>query len=331
MENRIKFIKGKQKEFLQDVQNKSGLSTDELAKIAEVVPRSYRDWKREKLCMTASCALKLTSKYKIELPETIENMEIRWKRYKSEIGRKGGIICFKKHGNPATIRGRRKAGSKTLLLLRQRGIIPWAKKYQLPLNFTQELAELVGIALGDGGITISQFCITLNSEKDKDYVHFVSELGKTLFGDKPKIYKRKTCNAFTLCYNGGFLVKYLVKIGLKVGNKVRQQVDVPDWIKETKNYRIACLRGLMDTDGGIFLHKYKVNGKQYIYKKICFTNRSLPLLIFVRNVLEELCFTPKLITKVENKKVWLYNEQEVKNYIKVVGSHNERLLRQMSI
>jgi len=87
----------------------------------------------------------------------------------------------------------------------------------------------------------------------------------------------------------------------------------------------------MDTDGGIFIHKYKVNKKQYSYKKICFTNRSLPLLIFVKETLEELGFTPKLITKVENKKVWLYNEQEVKNYMRIVGSHNERLLRQLAI
>jgi intein/homing endonuclease len=127
--------------------------------------------------------------------------------------------------------------------------------------------------------------------------------------------------------NGINLVNYLVKIGLRVGNKVKQQVDVPDWIKKSKEFRIACVRGLMDTDGGVFLHKYKVNGKVYAYKKICFTNRSVPLLIFVNDVLKEIGLTPKMITKVENKKVWLYNKQEVEQYLNLVGSHNSRLLK----
>lgn len=87
------------------------------------------------------------------------------------------------------------------------------------------------------------------------------------------------------------------------------------------------MRGLMDTDGGVFLHRYKVNGKGYAYKKISFSNRSVPLLFFVANTLHELGFTPKIIDKIENKKVWLYNEQEVKRYLQIVGTHNARLLK----
>lgn len=331
MEKRIKFLLGGQKDFLLRVQAESKLHPDELAKLAGIVPRSYRDWKREKLCVTLKAAQKFSEKFCISLPEETEVMYKRWREYKRMVSQKGGIACFRKYGNPATPEGRRKGGSKTFSILRQKGIIPQLKKYRLPKNYTKHLAELVGISLGDGGITNGQFCVTLNSIKDKDYVAFVSALGENLFGEKPKIHKRKNCNAFALYYNGEFLVRYLVRIGLKVGNKVRQQVDVPEWVKKSKDFRIACLRGLMDTDGGLFWHKYKVNGKRYAYKKICFTNRSLPLLFFVRNVLRELSLTPKMITKVENKKVWLYNEQEVVRYMQIVGSHNERLLKQINV
>lgn len=331
MEKRIKFLNGKQKEFLLNIQNKSGLSTDELAKIAGVVPRSYRDWKREKLCMRLKAARDFSSRFNVQLPEQVDEMESRWKKFKSEKGKIGGFACLKKYGNPATAEGRKKGGSRTLSILRERGVIPRRKIYSLPKRYSKELAEFTGAILGDGGLTPSQLQITLNSLKDSEYAFFLKRVGGKLFGEEPKLLKRKNQNAVCLYYNGELLSKYLVKIGLKVGNKIKLQVDVPSWIKSKKNYRVACLRGLMDTDGGIFIHKYKVNQKQYCYKKICFTNRSVPLLYFVKKTLEELSFTPKLITKVENKKVWLYNEQEVKNYMRRVGSHNERLLRQLAI
>jgi len=170
--------------------------------------------------------------------------------------------------------------------------------------------------LGDGELAPIQATITLNSRADLKYSKFVADLGKRLLGERPRIYKRKDYNALILYYNGRFLVNFLVKIGLKIGNKVRQQIDAPAWIKNFLPYKIACLRGIMDTDGEIFLHKYKVNDKKYFYRKVCFVNRSIPLLNFVKNTLKELGFNPKLINNVANKRVWLYNSVEVANYLK---------------
>lgn len=324
MKKRIKFLKGKQRGFLLDVQNKSGLSTDELAKIAGIVPRSFRDWKREKLCMTVSAAEKFISRFNVDLPENIKIMQLRWIEFKREISKKGGISTFKKYGGPGTLEGRIKGGKKAIRILREKGIVPPIKVFKQPQK-NELFAEFIGILLGDGGITKEQVVITLNSEMDKDYVDFVMDVENRLFGEKPKSFFRKNCKAIAIYLNGVGLVNLLIGCGMKIGNKVKQQVDVPDWIKKTQIFRIACLRGLMDTDGGVFIHKYKVNGKLYQYKKICFTNRSVPLLIFVKGVLEELGFTPKIITKVENKKVWLYNSEEVRQYLKVVGSSNKRL------
>ena len=128
-------------------------------------------------------------------------------------------------------------------------------------------------------------------------------------------------------YGGGLQsIAYFQKLGLRIGNKVKQQVDVPEWIKQNKSYTKECLRGLIETDGGIFKHRYVVNEKEYTYTKLCFSNRSVPLLRFVLTALESLGLTPKLIDKVENKKVWLYNQTEVKKYIQEVGIHNPRML-----
>lgn len=331
MEKRIKFLNGEQREFLLRVKNVSCLNVDELAKVAHITPRSFRDWKREKFSIPLDVALEFSSRYGIEFSEPISDLEVRWKKYKSEIGRRGGMEYFRKYGRPSTLEGMRKGGAKTLSILRQKGIVPQVKIYDLPKNYSEELAEFVGILLGDGSIQKSQLQITLNSKKDEAYSRYVSNLGKTLFGELPKLTFKKKQNAINIFFNGEFLINYLIRIGLYVGNKVKLQVDVPDWIKLSRKYRIVCLRGLMDTDGGVFIHKYKVDGKLYKYRKICFSNRSLPLLYFVRDVLRELGFTPKVRTKVANEKVWLYNEQEVDKYRKKVGSHNERLLKQYGI
>ncbi len=327
MEIRIKFLPEQQKKFIEDAYLKSNLSTRELAQIVGVHPRSFRDWRREKLTMTLRAAELFSSKFSVVLEEDKKLLINRWKKSKQDASRIGGIALFKKHGSPGTEEGRRKGGIKSIANLRRNGIIPSVKIYNVPDNFNEDLAEYVGIMLGDGGITSSQCTITLNSYADRDYISFVSDFTYKLFGEKPKMFKKKDCNAITLYYSGSALVKYLCSIGLRIGNKVKQQVDVPDWIKTSRPYRIACLRGLMDTDGGVFIHKYTVNGKQYKYKKICFSNRSIPLLLFVMKALGELGFNPKIIDKVENKKVWLYNESEVNRYLATIGSHNLRLLK----
>lgn len=323
---RISFISGEQKKFINMVYKISGLSTNQLSILIKVHSRTLRDWRREKLTMSLLAAEIFCKKFNLNLPEDKNIMIERWRQNRKEANRIGGIARFKKHGSPATLEGRRKGGIKAVANLRKNGITPVYKIYNYP-TFSDYLAEYSGIMLGDGGITSGQCTVTLNYEADRDYIDFVVGLSKKLFGEAPKMIKRKDSKACVIYYNGVSLVRYLVSIDLKVGNKVKQQVDVPDWVKINNKFRIACLRGLMDTDGGVFLHKYKANGRIYAYKKISFSNRSMPLLFFVKQTLEELGFTPKLIDNVVNKKVWLYNTNQVKKYLDLVGTHNTRLLK----
>jgi hypothetical protein len=69
MKIRIKFLPGKQKEFLLEVARRSNLSMDKLAKLAGIVPRSYRDWRRERLNITLEAAEVFCSKFGVSLPE----------------------------------------------------------------------------------------------------------------------------------------------------------------------------------------------------------------------------------------------------------------------
>jgi len=327
METHFKFRDGEQRQFLLEIASKSELSTEHLAKIVGFSARSYRDWIKEKYAIAASAAKFLSESFSILLPEKENILTERWKNMKSQASKVGGFAHFRMYGSPATLEGRRKGGSKALKILRARGIIPSAKSFNFPEGFNNELAEFVGIVLGDGGVTKWQCTITLNRVADNDYVNFVSLLIKELFGEFPRVYEDKNSLAVDLCINGVSLLTYLKSIGIDKGDKVKRQVGVPEWISTKTEYKNACLRGLMDTDGGVFAHQYKVNGKEYIYNKICFTNQSVPLLMFAKGVLEDLGMHPKLTDyRGGSKKIWLYNQNEVDKYLRVVGSSNTRLL-----
>lgn len=320
---RLEFPKGEQRKFLEKIFDKSGLGIQSLAKTVNVSPRTLRDWKREKFNISEDATDKFCNFFDITPPNDEKRLICNWLKTKAGISRKGAIARFNKYGNLGTPEGRRKGGSKTLQILRERGVIPLCKYWVLPKNKSVDLAEFVGIMLGDGGITKEQATVTLNSEADKQYIEYVISLGRKLFRNKPAIVKKKDCKATDLRYSGIRLVNFLISIGLKRGNKVKQQVDVPDWVQKSNPYKIACLKGLMDTDGCVVVSTHKVGLKRYVYYNPCFANRSRPLLNFVADTLREQGLHPS----VAGERIWLYNKAEIRAYFDLIGSSNARLLK----
>lgn len=320
---RLVFKKGDQKNFIEQVKKRSGLDWPALAKIAGVSGRTLRDWKREKFLASYEALLQLNKTLGIKLPKILEIRKEYWSIPKA--ARKGGLARAKIYGSPGTPEGRRKGGLTSQKLRRNN---PEKYKFRKKITYprpSHKLAEAFGIILGDGGITINQVFISLNAIADRVYADFVKNLFSGLFCIEVKEYKRKVSNnTLILGMSSVNLVEFLIKRGLFIGDKVRKQVGVPTWIIKNPGYRKGCLRGLMDTDGGVFKHKYTVNDRNYIYKKICFSNRSIPLLYFVRDELKNLGLNPKIQDK---KQVWVYNKEGVRKYLKFVGSHNPRLLK----
>ena len=79
----------------------------------------------------------------------------------------------------------------------------------------------------------------------------------------------------------------------------------------------------MDTDGSLYLHKYNSNGRNYRYRKLCFSNCSRPLLYFALNVLKKLKYKAYLC----GNNVSIYSISEVKRYFLEIGSHNSKHLK----
>lgn len=326
MENRYKLPKSIQRQYFQTIEKRSGLTQDQLASIFHIVPRSYRDWRRGKFAIPQHVIKYAKQHFHVSFPISKITALKKWKNAKFVASQRGGVAVSAKYGGPGTPEGRSKGGKRGIQVLRERGLIPEAKPFIPPDTYSADLAEFVGILLGDGHIDKTQWTITLNMIKDKSYANFVTKLITSLFHFHPSRIIRKNYHAIIISGSGIRSIQYFLQIGLKIGNKVKQQVGVPNWITQNKTYRIACLRGLTDTDGGVFRHAYTVNGKQYAYNKLAFINRSMPLLHFAYDVLTQSGLHPKMIDKVANKRVWLYNQSEVNRYLQIIGTHNPRLL-----
>lgn len=321
---RVLFNKGEQKKFINKILSK--ISIREAAKLCNLSERTIRDWRREKFLIESGALRKLCGKTGIRFPSNIKTKKDYWYvGYGSSIG---GSVVWKKYGriggNPEYRKKKWHEWWEREGKYKKHPIIGVAKFIKKP-QFSKELAELVGIILGDGCISRYQVAITLHSGDDKDYSSFILNLIKKLFGVIASIYYGKKDKVIDLVVSRIELVKFCIeKLKLKQGNKVKQQVDIPNWIKENKQYAIACARGLIDTDGSIFIHRYKVNGKIYKYKKLSFTNHSRPLLQSVFNIFKDNGLNPRLSQK---RDVRLDSIKDIQQYFKIFNPHNPKYLK----
>lgn len=130
-------------------------------------------------------------------------------------------------------------------------------------NHSEELAECVGILLGDGHISATQVMVTLGN-KEEQYVEEVVRIMQNLFGVTPGVTKK--AKGYATVYIGSTaLVRYFLDMGLN-GNKLKAQVTLPSWITNDRRYTLAALRGLFDTDGCVYKLKFGI--------QISFVNHS---------------------------------------------------------
>lgn len=316
---RAHFKEGGQKSFLEKVIRKSGCSAEELAKKCGVSLRTFKDWRREKYRANYEAIEFLSGEFGVSASGA-KKLDDYW--YASKGALSGALARMKVYGPPGNALGRKRGGIVSQQnrrndpeKYRKLGCIV-RKKFKLP-GYSKEFAELIGIILGDGAINNYQVRISLDRKVDRDYAVFVSRLMEKIFGEKPSWSERLVGNTIELTISGVGLVEALENIGLKRGNKVAHRVDFPGWIHKRIGYEIACVRGLFDTDGGLYFHK-KGNKK---YLGWCFANSSAPLLGSVEDVLKKLKFNVK---KSLGTKLYMYDLGDIKRYLKVVGSSNPK-------
>ena len=197
------------------------------------------------------------------------------------------------------------------------------KKICIPRK-SADLAEFIGIMLGDGGINNPwQVTITVNSVSDKEYADYIKTLSKKLFCVSPSFYKRKERNALVIRLSSTTIVEFLNSLGIVSGNKLKQGLRIPAWVLEKKSYRKACVRGLMDTDGCLYIHKHNVSGKQYQNIGLTFCSYSPELLFQVSRAFEEFGIMPHISKR--GREISIYSAKDIDRYLLIFGTSNERL------
>lgn len=323
---RIFFPSGKQREFLLQSKNDLCCTWKILAKIAGTGVHNLAGWRNEKNSMSLHALERICKKRNREIPTDIVIKDAYWHVTKG--AKAGGKAIVKKYGIIGGDQEYRK--KKWQAWWEKEGKfkpseITKALPFKKPI-LSEELAEFVGIVLGDGGISKYQITITLNSVTDKAYFQFVKKLIKNLFGIPVGLYSDSRSLAERIVISRTALVSYLTDtLGLKQGNKVKQQVDIPRWIMENRQYSIACVRGLIDTDGCTIIHRYRSKGKRYSYKKVGFTSRSHPLIHSVSDILLNLGIKHRIMKNRWDIRIEAI--KDVEKYFQLVGTHNPKHLK----
>jgi len=153
-------------------------------------------------------------------------------------------------------------------------------KQKIKAEKNPELAELVGLILGDGHIAKESFS---NEERyvsnhyldlcfgreEKAVIERSKNLLTNVLGGFNERYIKN--NAVSLRVHGVEVVEFLENLGLEPGNKTENQISVPEWIFKDEELAKSCLKGLIDSDGSIYTRE---SGNTIVY----FRNYSRPLL-----------------------------------------------------
>lgn len=326
--DRIIFQPGEQRKFIENVAGKMCLPVSALARLLAVNERTLRDWRREKYHMSFIHAQTLARISGVRIPMSASLL--KWNERLEKFGSLGGKALFQKYGRIGVDENYRRAQWdkwwNEIGKHKEHKILWKSLPFTKPKK-SSELAEFVGLMLGDGGITKHQLTVTLHRFDDHEYGIFVCDLIRKLFNVSPSTITSKKCLANDYRVSRVEMVRFCVdKLGLVVGCKVRQNIDIPEWVLRRRKYLIPCIRGLFDTDGCVIMHKYRVRGREYLYKKIGFTSHSQPLRLSFYQTLNSLGIKARLA----GFDVRVDGQEAVLKFFSIIGSHNPKHLRKMS-
>jgi len=156
-----------------------------------------------------------------------------------------------------------------------------------PLERDGNLAELIGVVLGDGHIgkfpRTESLTISSNSN-NKGFIKRYTKLLKEMFDTKPSIGQHgraKNCTRIRV-----YQKEISKRLDIAFGVRKNKNFKIPKWISENKEYLKRYLRGLYEAEGSFCIHK-----PTYTYKFL-FANRNDSLLKNVYRALKILGFHP---------------------------------------
>jgi len=215
------------------------------------------------------------------------------------------------------------------------------------MKFTEKHVELVGLHFGDGSLTkrkgTNQIRFQLRGDAISDrehYNNFIIPLCNELIGfslikrEVGTVYD-KNGNCFGVSIESPLLQDFFEKLGVKIGRK--EELSVPNWIKENKNFSKAFVRGLFDTDGTISYKKNNTSkSKFHTVGVVSIVSTSRVLITKTAFILSNLKL--KHYVRVHKKsngekdahRVDIF-KPHINMFMEVIGSHNPKHLSKFEI
>ncbi len=127
-------------------------------------------------------------------------------------------------------------------------------KVKLPFETNKKLASLLGHILGDGCIKSKEENVYYTN-KSKELIEEVKIIIKELFGiDAKENFNRE--REFYELYPPKIVAKFLVLCGFPKGEKTKQELYIPDWVKNgSDEIKSAFIRSLFDDDSSVINSK----------------------------------------------------------------------------
>jgi len=176
-----------------------------------------------------------------------------------------------------------------------------------PLKKSGNLAELIGVTLGDGHLgkfPRTELLAIFSNAKNKGFIKRYSLLVE-------KIFKKKVSNTMhgSGCVKISIYQKSISKrLNIPTGARGELNLSIPAWIKKNKKYLKRYLRGLYEAEGSFCVHK-----GTYTYKFL-FSNQNESLLKNVYNGMKILGFHPH----ESRYKIQISKKEEVYSAIKLL-------------
>ena len=292
---RVIFAKGKQKELLVSYKKQHNLSWLNVCNKLGVKLSALHDWVYEKNALPLDVFEKTGGN--VYRRFILETKEENWGRV---IGGKNSLGSLKQIVSPPK---------------------------------TADLAELIGVILGDGnlgyykkGKKIGTYALKIGGHisEDRKYLElYVASLIRDLFKVKPRFFIQRNGPEFFVVIYSKKIIEFFETIGLKAGNKKTNNVGIPDWILSNEQFTARCLRGLIDTDGSV----YRMSNRDNNLIRLQFTNASKKLILDARESFIKLGFHPNHIV---GNSFRLSIQSEVYRYLAEIGFGNPKHLNRIA-
>lgn len=309
--------------ILFDALEENGHNMNTLATLLGFHPRTVRDWSSGRFTIPIDTLDILVGVANIN-PESliIQILPAWWQT--SRAGKIGGSAYFAKYGALGTVDSRSFAGYTSYNRRKSIEGDIFQKKEIIKPDESCELAEFIGIMIGDGHVNEYQASVTLDIKTDIEYCKFVADTIRNLFRIEPTFQRRPKNGCINIVVSSVKFTDLLVALGLPRGDKIKGGLDVPDWISDNLDYSIACLRGIFDTDGSIFQEIHRVKDKIYAYPRMTFTSYSEPLRESIYRILSEVEVSVKMRS---DRNVNIERFTDIDKYFRIIGSSNPKHIR----